>query len=147
MNGRDSEFVDVLADSYLSLLGDPLVPDGLRGAEAAAWLYDAPFGLLAHDDSPDPLIVYANRRAQALFGYTSEEFLGLPSRLSAGEDDRESRRVFMDSVRRHGYAVGYRGPRVTKDGRSFWIEDVTLWNLIGPNGTLTGQAALIGPAR
>jgi PAS domain S-box-containing protein len=136
-------FADMLADSYLALLGEPLVPDGLRGAEAAAWLYDAPFGLLAHDTSPDPLFVYANRRAQAAFGYSRDEFTGLPSRLSAGADDRASRHAFMESVRRNGYATGYRGPRVAKDGHQFWIDDVTLWNLLDTDGTLAGQAALI----
>jgi PAS domain-containing protein len=59
-------------------------PAGLRSAEAAAWLYDAPFGLLAPDTSPDPLFVYANRRAQQAFGYRRDEFIGLPSRLPAG---------------------------------------------------------------
>jgi len=38
-------------------------------AEAAGWLYMAPFGLLAHDESADPLFVYANLTAQQRFGY------------------------------------------------------------------------------
>ncbi|MEV6845812.1 MEKHLA domain-containing protein [Actinoplanes sp. NPDC051411] len=139
----NAAFADMLADSYLKLLGEPLVPDGRRGAEAAAWLDDAPFGLLAHDTSPDPLFVYANRKAQEAFGYRRDEFTGLPSRLSAGEEDRASRHAFIDSVRRKGYATGYRGPRVARDGHQFWIEDVTLWNLFDAGGTLAGQAALI----
>jgi PAS domain S-box-containing protein len=143
MNIGDAEFADLLADSYQKLVGGPLVIDGLRGARAAEWLYEAPFGLLAHDTSPDPLFIYANRRAQQLFGYHREEFLGLPSRLSAGEQDRESRRLLMESVGERGFAVNYRGPRVTKDGRKFWIEDVTIWNLLHPDGAVAGQAALI----
>ncbi|WP_033341601.1 MEKHLA domain-containing protein [Catenuloplanes japonicus] len=138
-----NEFADVLADSYHALVGEPLVPIGLRGLEAAEWLYEAPFGLLAHDTAPDPLFTYANLTAQQLFGYTWDEFLGLPSRLSAGTQDQESRRIFMDSVRLKGFAENYRGPRVTKDGRAFWIEDVTIWNLRGADGTPAGQAALI----
>ena len=48
------------------------------------WLYEhAPFGLLAHDTSADPRFVYANSTAQGCFGYAWEEFVGLPSRLSA----------------------------------------------------------------
>jgi len=134
---------DLLADSYRRLLGEPLVPGGLRGAAAAGWLYDAPFGLLAHDTSPDPVFVYANRAAQRAFGYDRAELEGMPSRLSAGEDDRASRAAFMASVRAKGYVTGYRGPRVAKDGHRFWIEDVTLWNLVGEDGTVAGQAALI----
>jgi PAS domain S-box-containing protein len=143
VTGPDGPFADLLADSYARLLGEPLLPGGERGAEAAAALYDAPFGLLAHDTAPDPAFVYANRTAQHLFGYARSEFLGLPSRLSAGAQDRDSRAAFMESVLLKGYATGYRGPRVTKDGRTFWIEDVTLWNLTTPAGAPAGQAALI----
>ena len=79
----------------------------MTGAEAAVWLYEAPFGLLAHDTSPDPLFVYANLRAQK------------------------------------GCVDGYRGLRVAKSGRLFWIEDVTVWNILGPESALVGQAALV----
>ncbi|ABW14794.1 conserved hypothetical protein [Parafrankia sp. EAN1pec] len=41
----------------------------------------APFGLLAHDASTDPLFVYANKTAQQRFEYTWDEFVGMPSRL------------------------------------------------------------------
>lgn len=131
---------DLLADSYAALLGERLVP---AGADPAPWLYDAEFALLAHDASADPVFVYANRRAQQIFGYAWDEFVGLPSRLSAGDQDRGSRQSFLDAVSRDGYATGYRGRRVTKDGHAFWIEDVTLWNLTGGDGAPAGQAALI----
>ena len=137
-----AEFAELFARSYHLLIGRRLVPDEHRGT-AAEWLYEAPFGLLAHDTSPDPLFVYANRRAQQLFGYHRDEFIGLPSRLSAGQQNRRSRAALMDRVRRHGYAQGYRGPRVTKDGRPFWIENVTIWNLVVADGPPVGQAALI----
>lgn len=113
------------------------------GDEAAAWLYDAPFGLLAQNMSDDPIFVYANRTAQEHFGYTWDELVGLPSRLSAGGRAREMRRLFMESVRRQGYAVNYRGLRIAKSGRRFWIEHTTVWNLLGAESELVGQAALI----
>lgn len=142
MNGHDEAFAELLADSYAHLVGRPLVPSGVQ--DAAAWLYEAPFGLLAHDTSPDPLFVYANLSAQRHFGYAWSEFVGLPSRLSAGQEDREPRQVLLDGVRSKGYADGYRGPRVTRTGRQFWIEDVTVWNLAHADGVPVGQAALIG---
>lgn len=128
-----------MADSYLKLLGEPLVPEGL---EAASWLYEAPFGLLAHNTAPDPVFVYANLSVQRLFEYDWDEFVGLPSRLSAGEEDREARRVLLENVRDQGYTNAYRGPRVAKSGRRFWIDDVTVWNLVDGSGRV-GQAALI----
>jgi PAS domain S-box-containing protein len=140
---RDAAFAALLAESHAKVVGEPLVPKGMSGGATADWLYDAPFGLLAHDTSADPLFVYANRTAQEHFGYTWDEFVGLPSRLSAGGQAREERRVFMDSVRRRGYVANYRGPRIAKSGRRFWIEDATVWNLLGSESELVGQAAVI----
>jgi hypothetical protein len=140
---HDASFADLLAASYATAVGERLVPEGVTGAEAAVWLYEAPFGLLAHDTSPDPLFVYANLTAQKRFEYGWDEFVGLPSRLSAGGQAREERHLFMDAVRRQGYVDGYRGLRVAKPGRLFWIEDVTVWNILGPESALVGQAALV----
>jgi hypothetical protein len=67
----------------------------------------------------------------------------MPSRLSAEADGREKRQAFMDGVLRQGYVSGYRGVRIAKSGRRFWIEDTTVWNLLDRDGTLQGQAALI----
>jgi len=125
------------------VVGEPLVPEGMSEAEAATWLYEAAFALLVQDASPDPLFVYANLTAQERFEYNWSEFVGLPSRLSAAEQAREERRVFLDSVRLRGYAGGYRGLRITKSGRHFWIEDATVWNVISVQSGVVGQAALI----
>ncbi|GAA3627443.1 MEKHLA domain-containing protein [Kineosporia mesophila] len=140
MSTRDAQFAELLASSYATLVGEPLVPEGV---DAAGWLYEAPFGLLAHDTSPDPLFVYANLTAQKLFEYSWGEFSGLPSRLSAGQDDRRTREELLEGVRTRGCASGYRGPRVAKSGRRFWIDDVTVWNLLQDDGTRVGQAAVI----
>ena len=144
MSTRDAWFADLLAESYAKLVGEPLVPEGMSGDVAAAWLYEAPFGLLAQDTSPDPLFTYANLSAQQRFGYSWDEFVGLPSRLSAaGGQARERRERFMDTVRRQGYADNYRGPRIAKSGRRFWIQETTVWNLVNSRSALFGQAALI----
>ncbi|GAA2675798.1 MEKHLA domain-containing protein [Actinoplanes palleronii] len=133
----------LLVDSYRRLTGRELVPEGLHGDKAAEWLDRAPFGLLAHDTATDPVVIYANQKAQTLFAYGDKGLLGLPSRLAAGTQDQQSRQAFMESVLDKGYVDDYRGPRVRKDGTPFWIEDVTIWNLVDADGTLAGQAALI----
>ncbi len=143
MSARAASFAGILAASYATVVGEPLVPEGISDSEAAAWLYEAPFALLAHDTSPDPLFVYANLTAQECFEYSWDEFVGLPSRLSAVGQAREDRRAFLDAVRLRGYAGDYRGLRIAKSGRRFWIEDAIVWNLVGPESTLVGQAALI----
>jgi hypothetical protein len=47
----------------------------------------------------------------------------------------------LEAVARDGYATGYRGVRVAKSGSRFWIEDVTVWNLVDQRGICHEQAA------
>jgi len=140
----DTELFRLLANSYRRLLGQPLVPEGMSGAEGAVWLYEAaPFGLLAHGTQADPVFMYGNRCAQAIFGYNWEEITALPSRLSAQAPERSERQAFLDSVTREGFVKDYRGIRITKSGQRFWIERATVWQLIDDAGVLHGQAAMI----
>lgn len=140
----DPEFFRLLAGSYHRLLGKPLVPGGLSAAEGAAWLYEeAPFGILAHDTAPDPIFVYGNKRAQAIFGYDWHELIVLPSRLSAEVAERSERQASLDRVVRDGFVTGYRSVRVAKSGRRFWIEHATVWQLLDSAGNHRGQAAMI----
>ncbi|MGP4013464.1 MEKHLA domain-containing protein [Streptomyces sp. 4N124] len=140
----DPAFAELLLSSHLRLVGEPLCPEVREAAwDAARWLYEqAPFGLLAHDTSADPRFVYANSSAQDCFGYSWDEFTGLPSRLSARPDGQEDREALVRAVTAHHYATGYRGIRVGKDGRTFWIEDVTMWDLMDTRGRIHGQAAV-----
>jgi hypothetical protein len=134
----DPGFFALLTDSYARLVEAPLVPPGAN----ARWLYcDATFAVLAHGTDRDPLFIYANKCAQACFEYPYEEFLALPSRLSAEPIDRAERRRLLDQVARNGFLSGYRGIRVAKSGRRFVIEDGVVWELIDREGTRHGQAA------
>ena len=133
----------LLADSYARWLNQPLVDPALTDEQAARWLYhDAPFGLLAHDTRADPVFIYGNRAAQRCFEYTWDELLRLPSRLSARPQQAEDRRQFLEQVGKQGFATGYRGLRVSKSERSFWIDGGTVWQLVDQAGVLRGQAAL-----
>ena len=134
----DSSFFALLTESYARFVGAPLVPPG----KDAQWLYrDAPFAVLAHGTDPDPSFIYANKAAQACFEYAWEEFLSLPSRLSAEPSDRAERQTLLEEVRRHGFMSGYRGIRIAKSGKRFIIEDGAVWELIDRDGIRHGQAA------
>ena len=141
----DRKFDELLMDSYRRSVGEALVPAEYgTQAEAVRWLYqEAPFCVLAHDLSPDPVFVYVNKSTQRAFEYSQDEFIGMPSRLSAGPPDRSERQELMDAVRAQGFVTGYRGLRVAKSGRQFWIEDVTIWNIVDEKRVRHGQAALI----
>jgi hypothetical protein len=134
----DPAFFDLLSGSFARLLGRPLVPAG----RDASWLYhDAPFVVVAHDTSPDPRFVYANRAAQACFRYDWATFTSLPSRLSAEAPDRPERQALLDAVAHNGFMRGYRGLRIASSGRRFGIEDGIVWELTGGDGVRRGQAA------
>ena len=134
----DPDFFALLTGSHARLLGRPLVPPG----RDAGWLYrEAPFAVLAHDTSPDPRFTYANRTAQDCFGYDWASITALPSRLSAEAPNRAERQALLDAVARDGFATGYRGLRIARTGKRFWIEDGVVWQLIDRDGTIRGQAA------
>ncbi len=140
----DLNFFALLAGSYHRLIGRPLVPNGMHGAQAAQWLYSqAPFAILAHNTEPDPTFIYGNEAAQQLFEYTWDELTQLRSRLSAEAPDRAERAQFLERVKRDGYIQGYRGIRVSKSGKRFPIENATVWQLIDDQGVCHGQAALL----
>jgi hypothetical protein len=40
------------------------------------------------------------------------------------------------------FTVGYRGLRISKSQRRFWIDDGTVWQRVDEAGVLRGQAAL-----
>ncbi|SCK25638.1 MEKHLA domain-containing protein [Vogesella sp. LIG4] len=139
---RDPDFFQLLTSSYQRLLGVPLVDPALPQAEAMHWLYEqAPFCVLSHNTAASPVFVYANRTAQRCFGYSWDAFTQLESRLSAEAPNREERDRLLQAVQRDGYASGYRGLRIAADGRRFWIENVTVWNLLDDAGVYHGQAA------
>jgi PAS domain-containing protein len=139
---EDPAFFELLVGSYRRLLGeDP--PFLAPAAHADAhWLYeDAPACVLAHDTDPDPRFIYANKAAQRLFEYGWDEFVTLPSRLSAEAPDREERQRLLERVERNGFATGYSGIRIAKSGRRFRIEDGVLWQLRAQDNRLRGVAA------
>ena len=134
--------IRLIIDSHRRIVGRSLADPQLAPAAQADWLdTDAPFGLLAHDTRPDPCFIYANLAALSCFEYPDDELIGLPSRLTAAPPDRDERQRLLDAVARDGFVDGYRGLRIAKSGRRFWIEDVTVWMLVDAASVTHGQAA------
>ncbi len=141
--GNSSPLLRLMIESHRRLVGRPLVDERLDAAAQAAWLADdAPLGLLAHDTQADPCFVFANLAALACFEYPEDELIGLPSRLTAEAPNRDERQRLLDAVGRNGFVENYRGLRIARSGRRFWIEDVTVWMLRDEAGRDHGQAAV-----
>lgn len=139
----DPAQVALLLASHRALTGRPLLPivPGETSGQTAQRLYTAPFVVLAHDASTDPLFTYANLVAQQLFEMRWDEIVGLPSRLSAEAPAREERERLLERVAAHGFIDDYSGVRIAKSGRRFRILRATVWNLTDPAGRRVGQAA------
>lgn len=133
---------DLIRDAF------PL-PDGessdASDVTIARAIFYAPFVLLSHNAAADPIFTYGNQAALHLFEMTWEELTTLPSRLSAEPPNREERSRLLQTVSTQGYISDYRGIRISKTGKRFAIEQVTVWNLQDEDGHYCGQAAAYRP--
>jgi len=97
--------------------------------------------VVAHGTEADPLFFFANRAALARFAMTADQFIGMPSRLSAEAPLRDERQALLERVTRDGFIADYAGVRIAADGTRFRIAAATVWNLVDPDGSVHGQAA------
>jgi hypothetical protein len=131
----------MLNDSYQKLLGHNLIDGTQASASLAKTLFYAPFAVVSHDTAEDPVFNYANLKALELFGFSWEEFIALPSRLSAEPIHRDERGKLLKEVSNNGFISDYSGVRVSKTGRRFLISNAVVWNLYDSNGSYAGQSA------
>ena len=136
--------ISLLLASYRRWTGRPLdiarTVEGM-GDESEA-IYRAPFVVLSHGTEVDPIFNYANQAGQSLFEMTWPEFMVTPSRLSAEPLVRAERLRLFERVAEYGFIEDYRGVRVSKSGRRFFIERATVWTVLDGVGNRAGQAAM-----
>jgi hypothetical protein len=133
-------YSNLLTESFLKLTRQLLLPSG---SDLAQRLYEAPFALVSHGTQTDPIFRYANKTAQNLWQMTWDEFVVLPSRLSAETMLQDERDRLLQEVQSKGYINTYEGVRVAKNGKSFKIQDAVLWNVLDSHGVQHGQACVI----
>ncbi len=123
-------------------LSKNLVEGDLEGKTLAKAIYKASCVILAHEFKDVPRFVFANKAAQKLWGYSWDEFIGMPSSKSAVQDALEERKILLNRANEYGFIIDYSGIRIAKDERRFHIHDVTLWNVLDENKVQVGQAAM-----
>ena len=131
--------IALIASSFARLLGRPLV-DGDDDLVEALWR--APQAVVAHGTEADPVFFFGNRAALAAFECPVEQFIAMPSRLSAEAPLRAERQALLDRVSAQGFIDDYAGVRISATGRRFRIEQAVVWNLIDAQGERHGQAAM-----
>jgi PAS domain-containing protein len=131
--------IALIAESYARLLRHPLVAEG---SDIVSALWNAPQAIVAHDTQADPVFFFGNRAALAAFECPVEQFIAMPSRLSAEAPLRAERQALLDRVSAQGFIDDYAGVRISATGRRFCIEGAVVWNLIDAQGQRHGQAAM-----
>ena len=134
------QHADLLISSYQRLTGKNLID--FKSDNLAKSLFEADFVIVSHGTETDPIFNYGNKCALKAFELSWEEFVILPSRKSAKLIDRDERQDLLSRVTQFGFIDDYRGLRITSTGRTFWIENATVWNLVDNNGSFCGQAAM-----
>ena len=131
----------LLVDSFVAIVGRPLVdPEGSDVARAER-LYRAPFVVVSHGTEDDPVLNYGNAAALGLWEMDAETLSRTPSRLTAEPLHREERARLLARTTQAGYVDDYSGIRISRTGKRFRIERAIVWNVIDPAGVRRGQAA------
>lgn len=133
--------VVLLIQSYQRLLNRPIFSSTDNRQDLGRQAYAADFALLSHNTDDDPLFNYANQTALSLFELSWDEFIDMPSRLSAEPMNQQARERLLAEVARKGFIDDYAGVRISKTGKRFQIQNAVVWNIIDENGMYRGQAA------
>lgn len=105
-------------------------------------LFEAPFVIVSHGTEKIPVFNFGNRMALELFELSWEKFIQLPSKHSADDENQLDRAELMARVSKYGFAKNCTGTRISSNGKRFFIEGATVWNVIDENGRYYGQAAM-----
>ncbi len=140
-NNYLKEHVKMLLTNYIYFKGHNLINTSSGYREAAKELFNSSLIILSHDAAQDPVFTYANKAALSLFEMSWDQLTAMESRKSAEMPNRVEREKLLKAVTKNGFTDNYSGIRISNSGKRFLIKDVTVWNLIEPDGKICGQAA------
>ncbi len=115
------------------------ISDSYRHKSQELFFLDSP--VLAHSNTKDPLITYANAKALQLWGRQWKIMVGMPSRLTAPKDQQDKRQATLHLANQKNGINGLQGIRVNQNGRKFKISNIRLWTLWDEDEHPIGQAA------
>lgn len=141
-NSYLADYVGLLTNSLRKLKGIVLTDLSLSKKEQAKQIFEAPYVLLTHNATVDPVFQYANQMGLVLFELSWCELTVLHSKYSAEPENRYERERLLQEVSLKGYADNYSGVRISKTGKRFEIKAATVWNIMDNNNIKIGQAAM-----
>ena len=134
----------VIQRSHQRAFGRGLLPGHLttdQSRTAVQSLFSCSDPVLAHNGNQDPTLIYANAAALLLWRRRWNAMVGMPSRLTAPEQERRERAQALGSSKKVDAFEGYRGIRMDREGRKFVIDNARIWTLWDEQGERCGQAA------
>ncbi|MCC9605202.1 MEKHLA domain-containing protein [Blastopirellula sp. JC732] len=134
-------FVRHLLDSYRRWVGVELMERSGDERQDLELLFALPVVVVSHGAEADPIFKFGNQTALNLWELELDAFLKMPSRLTAEPMHRDERARLLARTERDGYVDDYRGVRISSQGRRFYIEQATIWNVVDDAGDYIGQAA------
>ena len=102
-NGYLAAHVNRLIASLRHWTGRNLLDVDSPSAEQARQLFHAPFVVLSHNQTSDPILNYANLVGLRLFELSWDELICLPSRRTAEPVHQDERARLLETVTRQGY--------------------------------------------
>ncbi len=134
-------WTQIILNSYQQLLHRELIDRKDDELSQSKNLFYSDFVVLSHNNNPDPIYNYGNKKALQLWEMDWKKLTETPSRKSAEPLLREEREALLKKTNLKGYITNYDGVRISSTGKRYNIKDVILWNLTDNQGNFCGQAA------
>jgi hypothetical protein len=131
----------LLLNSYSHFLGKELIERQETPEAQSQLLFESSFVVLSHGNEADPIYNYGNQIALDLWEINWENLIKMPSRLSAEQVLREEREKVLAITAKQGYITDYQCIRISKQGKRYQINDITIWNILDQTGNYLGQGA------
>ena len=143
LTNQSLRLVHLLLVSYENTFGEPLLPTQQSfksKLDKGKACYSMNQPIMAHDNTPDPCLIYANSLALDIWVLCWDEMIGMPSRLTAPIEMLKERKKALNQAKK--YAINnYQGIRVNSEGERFCIKNAKIWTLLDPKDNVYGQAA------
>ena len=136
--------VSILLLSHRRAFDCPLLASDRPGTSrrlTAQELFNSSMAVLAHNNAGDPALTYANATALRLWKRPWNEMVGMPSRLTAAQSERNERSASLKQALARDAINTYSGIRIDRCGRQFMIHNARIWTLWDEEGRRCGQAA------
>ncbi len=133
------DYIDQVALSYHKYTNKPLIENHNNLIDE---LYDASFVFASHRyfDDDEPRFVFGNAKALELWELDWDNFIGMPSRLTAEAIHQDERECLLQEVNSKGHIKNYSGIRISSTGKRFQINNAIVWNVLNSSEEVIGQA-------